>query len=89
MTMKRSETITTAEYAYTVLLQPGSGGYLVRCPALPGLATFGRTAEEARDAAAAAIRCHLAGLRQARLPIPESDAGLVPLIDRISVTMAA
>ena len=88
--MRRSPTITMAEYSYTILLQPEpGGGYVVRCPALPGLATFGRTAEEARAAAAAAIRCHLAGLRQARLPIPESDAGLVPLIDRISVTMAA
>jgi antitoxin HicB len=35
------------------------GGYVVTCPALPGLVTEGDTLEEARDMAADAIRGYL------------------------------
>jgi len=55
--MQHDETITAAEYTYTVLLQPEpEGGYTVTCPALPGLVTYGETLEEARSMAADAIR---------------------------------
>jgi len=38
------------EYNYTVLFEPAEeGGYVVKCPALPGLVTEGDTLEEARD----------------------------------------
>jgi hypothetical protein len=37
------------EYNFTVLYEPAEeGGYVVKCPALPGLVTEGDTLEEAR-----------------------------------------
>lgn len=37
------------EYSYTVLFEPAEeGGFVVTCPALPGLVTEGDTLEEAR-----------------------------------------
>ena len=54
-----------AEYSYTVLFEPAEeGGYVVACPALPGLVTEGDTLEEARRMAADAIRGYLEGLRK-------------------------
>ena len=50
---------------YTVLMTPDeTGGYVVTCPALPGLVTEGDTLEEARDMAADAIRGHIARLQK-------------------------
>lgn len=46
-------------------------GYRVTVPLLPGLITYGRTLEEAREMARDAIRCHLEGLRKAGEPIPD------------------
>ena len=38
-----------SEYSYTVLLDPAEeGGYVVTCPALPGVVTQGESLEEAR-----------------------------------------
>lgn len=60
-----------AEYSYTVLFEPAEeGGYVVTCPALPGLVTEGDTLEEARRMAADAIRGYLESLRKDGLPIP-------------------
>ena len=45
-----------SEYRYTVLFEPAEeGGYVVTCPALPGLVTEGDTLEEARAMAHDAI----------------------------------
>ena len=45
-----------AEYRYTVLFEPAEeGGFVVTCPALPGLVTEGDTLEEARAMAQDAI----------------------------------
>jgi predicted RNase H-like HicB family nuclease len=45
-----------SEYSYTVLFEPAEeGGYVVFCPALPGLVTEGDTYEEARARAKEAI----------------------------------
>jgi antitoxin HicB len=49
---------------------PASPGYQVTVPLLPGLITYGRTLEEAREMARDAIKCHLEGLRKAGEPIP-------------------
>jgi len=66
--------ITTAEYAYTILLRPEpEGGFTVTCPSLPGLVTYGATREEARAMAADAIEGYLKCLREDGEPIPESD----------------
>jgi antitoxin HicB len=60
-----------AEYNYTVLFEPAEeGGFVVTCPALPGLVTEGDTLEEAREMARDAIRAYLESLHKDHLPIP-------------------
>ena len=55
------------EYKFTVLFEPAEeGGYVVRCPALPGLVTEGNTLAEARAMAVDAIRAHIESLRMDR-----------------------
>lgn len=59
------------EYSYTVLFEPADeGGFVVTCPALPGLVTEGDTLEEARAMAQDAIRGYIESLRKDHLPIP-------------------
>mgnify|MGYP001610575417 FL=1 len=61
----------TKEYSYTILYEPAEeGGYVVTCPALPGLVTEGETLEEAREMAKDAIRAYLESLRKDGLPLP-------------------
>ena len=56
---------------FTVVLTPDeTGGYVVTCPALPGLVTEGDTIEEAREMAVDAIRGYLESLRLDGEPIP-------------------
>jgi predicted RNase H-like HicB family nuclease len=51
------------ERRYTVLFEPAEeGGFVVTCPALPGLVTEGDTLEEAREMARDAIRGYLESL---------------------------
>ena len=58
--MRWKETVETKEYRFTVLFEPAEeGGYVVTCPALPGLVTEGDTLEEARHMAQDAIRAYL------------------------------
>ncbi len=72
-----------AEYRYTVIFEPAEeGGYVVKCPALPGLVTEGDTLEEARAMAEDAIRGYIESLRKDRLPVP-SDKD--PLKEEIRV----
>ena len=50
---------------YTVVFEPAEeGGFVVTCPALPGLVTEGDTLAEARIMAADAIRVYLDSLRK-------------------------
>jgi predicted RNase H-like HicB family nuclease len=59
------------EYSYTVLFEPAEeGGFVVTCPALPGLVTEGDTMEEARAMAQDAIRAYIESLHKDHLPIP-------------------
>ena len=56
---------------FTVIMTPDeTGGYVVTCPALPGLVTEGATLEEARAMAADAIRGYLESLQMDGEPIP-------------------
>jgi len=65
--------ITVVEYSYTVLFEPAEeGGFVVTCPALPGLVTEGDTLEEARAMAQDAILAYLESLRKDHLPIPSN-----------------
>lgn len=50
---------------------PSWPGYQVTVPLLPGVITYGRTLNEAREMARDAIRCHLEGLRKDGEPIPD------------------
>ena len=62
---------TVAEYSYTVLFEAAAkGGYVVTCPALPGLVTEGDTLTEAREMARDAIRAYLESLRKDGEPSP-------------------
>ena len=59
---KRTATIRSAQYEYTVVFEPAEeGGYVVTVPALPGLHTESDTFEEAQAMAADAIRCYIEG----------------------------
>jgi predicted RNase H-like HicB family nuclease len=54
-----------------MLFEPAEeGGYVVTCPALPGLVTEGDTMEEARRMAEDALRGYLESLRNDCLSIP-------------------
>jgi predicted RNase H-like HicB family nuclease len=72
-----------AEYSYTVLFEPAEeGGFVVTCPALPGLVTEGGTLEEARAMAQDAIRGYVESLRKDHLPIPSDK---MPVKEEIRV----
>ena len=61
-----------SEYGYTVIYEALSeGGYHVIVPAFPGIVTYGRYIEEAREMARDAIVCHLGGLLKDGEAIPE------------------
>ncbi len=65
---------THQEYSFTVLFELAEeGGYVVTCPALPGLVTEGDTLPEARAMAREAIRGYLQSLRKDGLPIPKDQ----------------
>lgn len=86
--MEREETIRTEEYTYTVIFEPDqeAGGYVVTCPALPGLVTEGDTLEEARAMAADAIRGYLESLQKDGLPLPPSEQHeTAPIRDKVTV----
>ncbi len=49
--------IQVGEYSFTILIEPNeSDGYLVTCPALPGLVTEGDTLDEAYALALDAVQ---------------------------------
>lgn len=83
MTKKK---ITTSEYSYTVIYEPiKEGGYQVTAPLLPGLVTYGRTFEEAREMAQDAIVCYLEGLKKEKEQIPTEFSFLQ---EKITVALA-
>ena len=74
-----------AEYSYTVIFEPADeGGFVVTCPALPGLVTEGDTLEEARQMATDAIRAYIESLQKDSLPIPSDKH---PVEEQISVLL--
>ena len=88
---RSSKEETVAEYSYTVLFEPAAeGGYVVTCPALPGLVTEGDTLPEAREMARDAIRAYLESLRKDGEPIP-SDPRMTsqPVKETIRVAIPA
>ncbi|HEX8501255.1 MAG TPA: type II toxin-antitoxin system HicB family antitoxin [Pyrinomonadaceae bacterium] len=70
---------------YTVIMTPDeAGGYVVTCPALPGLVTGGDTLEEAREMAADAIRGYVESLQKDGESIPSDN----PIIEEVAVEVA-
>ena len=62
----------SAEHGYTVIFEPlTEGGYQVIVPALPGIVTYGRTLDEAREMAQDALQCHLRALIKDGEEIPK------------------
>jgi predicted RNase H-like HicB family nuclease len=65
-------------YNFTVVITPDdTGGYVVTCPALPGLVTQGDSLDEARSMASDAIQGYLECLRENGHAVP---------VDRPSLT---
>ena len=55
------------EHGYIVIYEALSeGGHQVIVPALPGIVTYGRNIDEAREMAGDAIVCHIRGLLKDR-----------------------
>lgn len=77
-------------YSSTVLFEPAEeGGYVVTCPALPGLVTEGNTLKEARTMARDAIAGYLESLRKDGLPVPPDKAlRLKPVKEKVTVRAA-
>ena len=76
--------IQVGEYSFTILLEPNEpDGYLVTCPALPGLVTEGDTLDEAYMMAKDAICGYLESLIAHGEPIPE-DKMTMPVRVRIN-----
>lgn len=70
---------------YTVIMTPDeTGGYVVTCPALPGLVTEGDTLEEAREMAADAVRCYVEGLQKYGEAVPADNH----IVEEVAVEVA-
>jgi len=84
-----SEEDLVTEYGYTVIYEALSeGGYQVIVPALPGIVTYGRDLEEAREMARDAIVCHLRGLLKDGEEIPEDPfTRSQPVTEELRVTV--
>lgn len=81
--MKKQAPIRVGDYSFTILLEPNDpDGYLVTCPALPGLVTQGDTLDEAFAMAKDAIEGYLISLIKHGDPIPE-DKWAMPIRVRI------
>jgi antitoxin HicB len=82
---------STGEYSFTVFFEPAvEGGYVVTCPALPGLVTEGDTLGEAKRMAKDAIRTYLESLRKDGEPIPSDPKfSTKPVKERIHVAIPA
>ena len=83
--------VATGVYSYTVLFEPAEeGGYVVTCPALPGLVTEGDTLREARAMAKDAIALYLESLRDDGLPIPtDKPLRQKPVKEKLKIALKA
>ncbi len=86
---KARKHFVSAQHGYTVIYeQLLEGGYQVIVPALPGIVTYGRTINEAREMAEDAVRCHLRALLKGGEEIPEDPfAPQQPISEELKVTV--
>ena len=83
-----TESIISNEYTYTVIFERADeGGYVVVCPALPGVATQGETLKEAREMVKEAIEGYLEILREDGEPIPIEDYQEEPISEKVTVEL--
>ena len=77
------------EHGYRVIYEPlAEGGFQVIVPALPGVITYGRTIEEAREMAQDAISCHLKGLLKDNEEIPiDPFAAEPPVVEELKIAV--
>ncbi len=77
------------DLTYTFVFDPDpDGGYVVTCPALPGLVTWGATIDDARAMARDAMEGYIAVLIEDGEVVPESDAPeTVPRYDRLAQSL--
>ena len=59
---------------YVVVYEKSNTGWGAYVPDLPGVIATGHTKEETQQLIREAIECHLDGLREDNLPIPEPSA---------------
>lgn len=78
-----------AEHGYRVIYEPLSeGGFQVIVSALPGIVTYGRTIDEAREMAQDAIACHLQGLLKDNEEIPQDPfPAEAPVIEELKIAV--
>ena len=64
---------------YKIVLEPDveDGGYVVRCPALPGCYSQGDTKDEATENIREAIEAYLESLEHDNTPIPPAVGGMI------------
>jgi predicted RNase H-like HicB family nuclease len=74
------------KWTYTIVFDPDpDGGFVVTCPALPGLVTHGETIEEAREMARDAMEGFVGVLLEDGEKVPDSDPSeLTPRYDRLA-----
>jgi len=89
--MQRREKIGASELVFTCVFEPApDGGYVVTCPALPGLVTEGDSLEEARSMAADAIQGYLENLRKDGFSFSEGEKHLAePIREGVKVGVRA
>ncbi len=85
------KSLAVGVYSYTVLFEPAEeGGYVVTCPALPGLVTEGDTLREARAMAEDAIALYVESLRADGLPVPaDKPLRQKPIKEKLKVAVKA
>jgi predicted RNase H-like HicB family nuclease len=75
--------------AYRVILEPDDDTLRCIIPAFPSIFTFGTDREHALAMAKEAIELELEILRERGLPIPDSDADVPMLVERVAIDPAA
>lgn len=75
--------------AYRVILESDEDTLRAIIPAFPRIFTFGNDRAHALEMAAEAIALEIEVLRERGLPIPDPDADLPMLIERVTVDSAA
>ena len=78
-----------SEYDYRVIYEPlTEGGFQVIVPALPGIVSYGRTIEEAREMARDAITCHIQGLLKDNEEIPiDPFTAEPPVVEELKIAV--